>query len=125
MAQLLRYNDIGSACQEARDRRVAERMEMDVRQAVFLAKPVCTVMGGNCDNAGMEKIMEYGIMNIPAIVVIAMGSNVQCPFLPCSHREGWGLEAPGGKCDAAFLETIRLIEDKDSGSEGTTQYLRR
>jgi arsenate reductase len=41
-----------------------------------------------------------------------MGCNVRCPFLPCSHREDWGLEDPSGKCDGAFLETIRLIEEK-------------
>ena len=45
-------------------------------------------------------------------VVITMGCNVQCPFLPCSHREDWGLEDPSGKDDEAFLKTIRLIEEK-------------
>ena len=45
-------------------------------------------------------------------VVITMGCNVQCPFLPCSHREDWGLEDPSGKSDEIFLETIRLIEEK-------------
>ena len=38
--------------------------------------------------------------------------NVQCPFLPCSHREDWGLEDPSGKSDDAFLETIHRIEEK-------------
>ena len=51
------------------------------------------------------------LMEIPEVdVVITMGCNVQCPFLPCSHREDWGLEDPSGKSDEAFLETIRLIE---------------
>ena len=45
-------------------------------------------------------------------MVITMGCNVHCPFLTCSHREDWGLEDPSGKCDEAFLETIRLIEEK-------------
>ena len=50
---------------------------------------------------------------IPAVdVVVTMGCNVRCPFLPCSHREDWGLEDPSGKPDEAFLETIRLIEEK-------------
>ena len=50
---------------------------------------------------------------LPVIdVVVTMGCNVQCPFLPCSHREDWGLEDPTGKSDEAFLETIRLIEEK-------------
>ena len=53
------------------------------------------------------------LTDIPEVdVVITMGCNVQCPFLPCSHREDWGLEDPTGKDDDAFLETIRLIEEK-------------
>ena len=48
----------------------------------------------------------------PVDVVITMGCNVRCPFLPCSHREDWGLEEPTGKSDEAFLETIRVIEQK-------------
>ena len=53
------------------------------------------------------------LSDIPAVdVVITMGCNVQCPFLPCSHREDWGLEDPSGKSDEAFRETIRRIEEK-------------
>ena len=48
----------------------------------------------------------------PVDIVITIGCNVQCPFLPCSHREDWGLDDPTGKNDDAFLETIRLIEEK-------------
>ena len=50
---------------------------------------------------------------IPRVdVVITMGCNVQCPFLPCFHREDWGLEDPTGKSDEAFLDVIREIERK-------------
>ena len=53
------------------------------------------------------------LSDIPEVdVVITMGCNVQCPFLPCSRREDWGLEDPSGKSDEAFLETIRQIERK-------------
>ncbi len=53
------------------------------------------------------------LSDIPEVdVVITMGCNVQCPFLPCRHREDWGLEDPSGKSDEAFLETIRAIEEK-------------
>ena len=48
----------------------------------------------------------------PVDVVITMGCNVQCPFLPCSHREDWGLDDPTGQPDAVFLETIHQIEEK-------------
>ena len=53
------------------------------------------------------------LSDIPEVdVVITMGCNVQCPFLPCSYREDWGLDDPTGKADAVFLETIRQIEEK-------------
>ena len=53
------------------------------------------------------------LSDIPEVdVVITMGCNVQCPFLPCSHREDWGLEDPSEKSDEAFLETIQRIEEK-------------
>ena len=56
-----------------------------------------------------SKLLE----DIPQVdVVVTMGCNVQCPFLPCSHREDWGLEDPSGKEDAEFLKTIDLIEEK-------------
>ena len=45
----------------------------------------------------------------PVDVVITMGCNVQCPNLPCSYREDWGLEDPTGKPDAAFLDVIKRI----------------
>lgn len=48
----------------------------------------------------------------PVDIVITMGCNVHCPFLPCRHREDWGLEDPSGKDDSAFLETIARIEKK-------------
>ena len=62
----------------------------------------------------MEQIQYSKLLSdIPTVdVVITMGCNVRCPFLPCAHREDWGLEDPSGKGDEAFLETIRLIEEK-------------
>ena len=53
------------------------------------------------------------LSELPEIdIVVTMGCNVHCPFLPCSHREDWGLEDPSGKDDAAFLMTIHRIENK-------------
>ena len=48
----------------------------------------------------------------PVDIVITMGCNVQCPFLPCSWREDWGLDDPSGKADEEYLKTIRSIEEK-------------
>ena len=53
------------------------------------------------------------LTDLPAVdVVVTMGCNVQCPFLPCQWREDWGLEDPTGKPDEEFLKTIRLVEEK-------------
>lgn len=48
----------------------------------------------------------------PIDVVITMGCNVNCPFLPCKHRKDWGLEDPTGKSDEEFLKVIKIIEEK-------------
>ena len=53
------------------------------------------------------------LSDIPEVdVVITMGCNVQCPFLPCRYREDWGLDDPSGKDDDAFLDTMDRIEAK-------------
>ena len=62
----------------------------------------------------MERTQYSKLLSeLPEIdIVITMGCNVQCPFLPCSHREDWGLDDPSGKEDAAFLYTMQRIEEK-------------
>lgn len=53
------------------------------------------------------------LSEIPEIdILVTMGCNVQCPYLPCKHREDWGLDDPTGKGDEAFLETVKMIENK-------------
>ena len=32
----------------------------------------------------------------PVDIVVTMGCNVNCPHLPCKHREDWGLDDPTG-----------------------------
>jgi arsenate reductase len=48
----------------------------------------------------------------PIDIVVTMGCGVQCPFLPCRHREDWGLADPTGKSVEAFLDTAKSIEKK-------------
>ena len=48
----------------------------------------------------------------PVDVVITMGCNVQCPHLPCRHREDWGLDDPTGCPDETFLEVMDAIQEK-------------
>ena len=62
----------------------------------------------------MEKTQYSKLLSdIPEVdIVITMGCNVECPLLPCKHREDWGLEDPSGKSDDAFRKTIKAIEEK-------------
>lgn len=53
------------------------------------------------------------LSDIPNVdIVITMGCNVNCPYLPCEYREDWGLEDPSGKSKEEFYKTIKLIEEK-------------
>lgn len=62
----------------------------------------------------MEKTQYSKLLSdIPPVdIAITMGCNVECPFLPCKHREDWGIEDPTGKGDDEFLKVIHLIENK-------------
>ena len=53
------------------------------------------------------------LSDIPQVdMVITMGCNVQCPSIPCSHREDWGLSDPTGHDDETFIKTIHRIDEK-------------
>ena len=62
----------------------------------------------------MEESQKSKLLSdIPELdIVITMGCNVNCPYLPCKHREDWGLEDPTGKSDEEFIRIIKLIENK-------------
>lgn len=62
----------------------------------------------------MEKTQYSKLLSeIPPVdVVITMGCNVECPYLPCRHREDWGLDDPTGKSDEFFAQVIKQIETK-------------
>ncbi len=53
------------------------------------------------------------LVDIPTVdVVIKMGCNVICPFLPSQYEEDWGLEDPSGKDDEEFRRIIKSIDEK-------------
>lgn len=62
----------------------------------------------------MEKTQTSKLLqDIPPVdIVITMGCNVECPYLPCQYREDWGLEDPTGQSDAVFKDIIQQIETK-------------
>jgi len=52
------------------------------------------------------------IIDIPEPdILITMGCNVVCPYLPCQYLEDWGLEDPTGKSDEEFILVINKIEE--------------
>lgn len=65
----------------------------------------------------MEKTQYSKLLSdIPPVdIVVTMGCNVQCPFLPCKHHEDWGIDDPTGKSDDEFVEVINTIETKIKG----------
>lgn len=48
----------------------------------------------------------------PVDVVVTMGCNVECPYLPCEKRVDWGLDDPTDKSDVVFRQLISEIETK-------------
>lgn len=45
-------------------------------------------------------------------ILITMGCNVECPYIPCKFREDWGLDDPAGHPIEVFRETREIIEEK-------------
>lgn len=62
----------------------------------------------------MEKTQHNKpLQDLPRVdIAVTMGCNVQCPTLPCLHREDWGLDDPTGKNDSDFLAVMEQIKEK-------------
>lgn len=53
------------------------------------------------------------LSDIPSVdIVIKMGCNVKCPYLPGSYIEDWGIDDPTGKSEEVFIATAKIIESK-------------
>ncbi len=64
---------------------------------------------------GIDMSGQYSkmISDIPTPdIVITMGCNVQCPYIPCQERLDWGLDDPTGKSDEEFVKTASIIKEK-------------
>lgn len=68
----------------------------------------------NLYNIDMNETQHSKLLeDIPKVdIVIKMGCNVVCPFLPGKHIEDWGLEDPTGKSDEEFVKIAKAIEEK-------------
>lgn len=65
-------------------------------------------------NVDIEKTQYSKLLTeIPDVdIVIKMGCNVICPFLPARHTEDWGIDDPTGKSAEEFIKTAKDIEEK-------------
>lgn len=53
------------------------------------------------------------VTDLPEVdIVVTMGCNVICPFVPNEHQEDWGLDDPSGKSDEEFRRIIASIDTK-------------
>lgn len=68
----------------------------------------------NLYNVDMNEAQKSKLLtDIPDVdIVVKMGCNVVCPFLPSRHEEDWGLDDPSGKSDEEFIKTAKSIEEK-------------
>ena len=62
----------------------------------------------------MEQTQSSKLIGIlpPLDIVITMGCNVECPYLPNRFREDWGLDDPSGGPIADFRVTRDAIKQK-------------
>lgn len=45
-------------------------------------------------------------------ILITMGCGVECPYIPCNHREDWGLEDPSEGTIEDFRQCRNMIKEK-------------
>ena len=68
------------------------------------------------EEAGVDMSTHYPklLSDIPAEVdiLIAMGCNIECPFVPCKHREDWGIADPSGGPIVDYRKTRDIIKEK-------------
>ncbi|MEF9952567.1 MAG: arsenate reductase ArsC [Clostridium sp.] len=56
-----------------------------------------------------SKLLE----DLPKIdIVIKMGCNVVCPYLPGTYIEDWGIDDPTGKDEEEFIKVAKVIKEK-------------
>ncbi len=68
------------------------------------------------EEAGIDMSEQHPklLSDIPAEldILITMGCNVECPFVPCKYREDWGLTDPSGGPIEDYEVTRDLIKNK-------------
>ncbi len=104
---------------------MAEAISKKLASDVFDAYSAGTEIKGTINPDAVRVIQQiYGIdmtahqhpkllSELPPVdIVVTMGCGVQCPYLPCKHREDWGLDDPTGKTEDEFIKTVEIIKEK-------------
>lgn len=104
---------------------IAEALGKHLAKDVFESYSAGTELKPHIDKDAVRLMKDlYGIdlelsqhpkllADIPPVdILVTMGCGVTCPFLPCKHREDWGLDDPTGKSDEEFMIVIKTIEEK-------------
>ena len=68
------------------------------------------------EEAGVDISNHYPklLSDIPAEIdiLITMGCNVECPYVPCRHREDWGIVDPSYGPIEDYRKTRDIIKEK-------------
>lgn len=68
------------------------------------------------EEAGVDMSSHYPklLTDIPQEldILITMGCNVVCPFVPANHTEDWGLDDPSGGPKEGFEKTREIVKEK-------------
>ena len=103
---------------------MAEAFARVIGLGVFEAYSAGTHIGTKINPDAVAVMREIGVdmelqqrpkvlQDIPPVdMVVTMGCNVDCPYLPCRHREDWGLDDPTGKPVEDFRRVRQQVQAK-------------
>ena len=111
---------VGNSCRSQMAEGYARKLGSDVLDVYSAGTDPAPEVKPNAVQAMEEKGIDISaqypklLKDIPAEldILITMGCNVECPYVPCKFREDWGLDDPAGKSIEVFRETREIIEDR-------------
>ena len=111
---------VGNSCRSQMAEGFAKKLGSDILEVYSAGTDPASEVKPNAVRAMEEKGIDISdqypklLEEIPdkLDILITMGCNVQCPHVPCSFREDWGLDDPAGEPIEVFRETRDIIEEK-------------